>query len=59
MKKHLDEAEDKKLIKKEIAKITKKSPKKKIVKHLKEDIKESKMGIKKDVGLIKSVKKGK
>lgn len=56
MKKHLDEAEDKKLIKKEMSK---KSPKKKIVKHLKEDIKESKMGIKKDVGLIKSVKKGK
>lgn len=56
MKKHLDEAEDKKLIKKEVSKHM---PKKKIVKHLKEDIKESSKGIKKDYELIKSVKKGK
>jgi hypothetical protein len=54
MKKHSDEAEDKKLIKKELSK---KSPKKKIVKHLKKDIKEASEGMKRDYGLIKSMKK--
>ena len=57
MKKHSDEAQDKKLIKKMMSSHEKKEgPKKKIEKHLKEDIKESGKSIRKDTGLIKSMK---
>ena len=56
MKKHADEAEDKKLILKMIAK---KSPVKKVSKHLKKDIKESHKSIAEDKKLMKGMKKGK
>lgn len=52
-KKHLDAAEDKKLIKSIV-----KKPKKKVATHLKKDIKESKKSIKEDKSLMKSIKKG-
>lgn len=53
VKKHSDEAEDKKLIKKMIGNH---APKKKIQKHLKEDMRESARSIKKDASLIKTMK---
>ena len=56
MKKHSDEAEDKKLIKKMMSSHEKKEGAKKIEKHLKEDIRESGKSIKKDSRLIKSMK---
>lgn len=55
MKKHDDAMQDKKMFHKMLVKAL---PGKKIAKHLKEDIKEQKHAIKKDVGLMKSVKKG-
>ena len=52
---HDDAAEDKKLFSKMLKKAM---PHKKVESHLKEDIKESKTSIKKDKGLMKSMKKG-
>lgn len=51
---HPDAAEDKKMF----SSMLKKAMPKKVTKHLKEDIKEQAHGIKKDVGLMKSMKKG-
>jgi hypothetical protein len=49
--KHSDAAEDRKMMKSYV-------PKKKIAKHLASDIKEQAHGIKKDVKMMKSMKKG-
>ena len=55
MRGHGDEEADKKLF----SKMLKKSmPRKKVASHLKEDIKEQKMGIRKDKKLMKTVKHG-
>lgn len=53
MKKHDDAMEDKKMFHKMLKKAL---PGKKVAKHLKEDIKEQKHAIKKDKGLMKSMK---
>lgn len=53
MKKHLDEAADMALLKKAS---TKKTPVKKVSKHLKEDIKESHKSIAEDKKLIETIK---
>jgi hypothetical protein len=53
MRGHGDEAQDKKLFGKMLKSAM---PGKKVASHLKEDIKEQKMGIKKDKSLMKSVK---
>ena len=50
-----DEKEDKKMFSKMLKKAM---PGKKVARHLKEDIKEQKSGIKKDKSLMKSMKKG-
>lgn len=55
MKKRDDAMEDKKMFHKMLKKAM---PVKKVAKHLKEDIKEQKHSIKKDKGLMKSVKQG-
>lgn len=55
MEKHDDAMEDKKMFHKMLKKAL---PGKKIAKHLKGDIKEAKHGIKKDMHLIKSMKRG-
>ena len=55
MKKHDDAMEDKKMFHKMLKKAL---PGKKVAQHLKEDIKEQKHAIKKDKGLMKSMKKG-
>ena len=52
---HPDAAADKKMIS---GMLKKAMPGKKVVKHLKDDIKDQTYGIKKDVGLMKSLKKG-
>ena len=52
---HDDAAADKKMFHSMLKKAL---PGKKVIGHLKEDIKEQKHGIKKDVGLMKSMKKG-
>ncbi len=54
MKGHDDAAQDKKLFS---SMMKKAMPAKKVVKHLKEDVKEQASGIKKDVKLVKSLKK--
>lgn len=55
MKGHNDAKEDKKMFH---SMLKKAMPGKKIAKHLKGDIKEQKHGIKKDMHLMKSIKKG-
>jgi|WetSurMetagenome_2_1015567.scaffolds.fasta_scaffold2640938_1 hypothetical protein len=55
MKKHDDAIEDKKMLHDMLKKAL---PGKKIAKHLEEDIREQKHAIKKDKGLIKSMRKG-
>lgn len=53
---HEDEAADKKLFS---SMLKKAMPNKKVVKHLKHDVKEEKKAIKEDKSLMKSVKRGK
>ena len=53
MRGHDDAAQDKKMFSKMLKKAM---PGRKVASHLKEDIKEQKRGIKKDVALMKSVK---
>lgn len=52
---HPDAAEDKKMFS---SMLKKAMPGKKVAQHLKSDIKDEKKAIKKDVGLMKSMKKG-